>query len=146
VLPPSTALVQEGSYWPFARLPPRIDAIGQGPATVFAGVPGGGCTHWNCGIDFSLVEGCAVSAGGDEPCVFGRFFWQTVFGNDDPLAGQVVQLHRGVHGHLRRGESSLGGVSLSWPAATNGVNEVTLRSGHEAYLIALANALVDAHF
>jgi hypothetical protein len=144
--PSSTKLVQEGSYWPFAPLPPRIGDVGQGRSIVFAAVPGGTCNHWNCSINFSLVPGCAMrSPAVDEPCVFGQLFWATVFGPDDPLVGPVVQLHRGVIGHLHRGASYLGGIAITWPAAVgSAVNEVSLRSGNEEHLMALANTLVDA--
>jgi hypothetical protein len=142
----STNLVQEGTYWPFAKLPPRIGDIGQGSTTVFAAVPGGTCTHWNCSVTFSLAPGCHAFSLGDDACAFGVYQWQTVFGNDDPLAGPPVQLHHGVVGHRRREGAGGGGASISWPAASGGVNEVALRSGHEEHLVTLANALVDAGF
>jgi hypothetical protein len=137
-------LLLEGSYWPFARLPADIGDIGQGSSTVFVGVPGGGCTHWNCGAVFSLKRGCTIAP--DDTCIFAEVYWQTVFGNEDPLAGRAVQLHRGVVGHVHHGGYHLDGPSIAWPAATNGENEVTLRSGREEHLITLANALIDAKF
>jgi hypothetical protein len=140
----SSELVREGSYWPFARLPARIGDIGQGPSTVFAAVPGGTCTHGSCAALLSLTAGCAAHAGPNDPCVLGEIDWQSAAGDEESLAGPVVELDRGVTGHVRRGGDYLEDVSIAF--ASSGVIEVTLRSGREAHLVTLANALVDAGF
>jgi hypothetical protein len=59
------------------------------------------------------------------------------------IVGPAVQLHRGVTGRVHHDKSYLGGASIVW-ASNGGVDEVSLRSGNEARLVVLANALIDA--
>jgi hypothetical protein len=96
-------------------------------------VPGGTCTHWNCSATFSLALGCNAFLVRSDACVFGVYLWQTMFGKEDVLAGPPVALHRDSVGNCHRKGIGVDGVSITWPAAPGGLNEVTLRSGPGAW-------------
>ena len=138
----TTPLAREGTYWPFDPLPTRIGNIGQGDRTVYVSV--GACNHWNCQVTVSLTPACQ-DARETDPCVFGRFLFETVFGEFNPLEGRAVRLHRKIVGHLNRQQEYLGGTSIAWDLPGDGaIYEVMLRSGREDYLITLANVFIDS--